>query len=741
MFNPDPIYMETATETARKSISARKFCNSTETATETARQRNTRGAMTGIVAIVALVIMLLGICFFFAARIMGGSRELDNITDSAVLNAAKYSLNGFSVTLPIQGVQDTKYFIGLGRISADKIDLLTYNRVVAQAYLVTANARELGVNEAEKHANMVCLHASRIGKALNEELTKGGLDPAFDEMASANLPKMLGVKTKVQRLNSLECAYLRPGSSTNVYIDPSILPSAAISDSSVLSSSKSATTGMPFLAGYVPIAVTDAKKNHAVMGVPLFPGARPHLINYNEFKSGTNPDENNATPPNAFSGIGTGRDSDSGFVLHARSCALSAAVDQEFSAQIPQGFIRIVNGKGRYGSSVDEVTVDGSNDLFNNELYTPNQIEVSKPLDPMDPDSTVFACTTAPGGAIEAWADYNATRGQYPSSTRMGDSNYGGRDPNKDPRKKWALNIFRYGSTPNRDATLAQLMEISGVDAVCTSTMYDDALEGPCVDDLNLSKWANNYRRNGLVGPSSSNPSEGFCLAEYLKADLLAKRGRGVKCFSINGAGVGSSGMKLFNYEQAYPITAEFPYCNFARLGTPWELMEQVGGCEEHFKGLLQRCREIDRNITAAQLETVLKSSKIWLGETQYLFCDTPGHLVIVSEGELKTQSKWADRKWMLSVKIEPDGRKSSLVRTASKTFPISGYIVNVKAGIEGDNPPDAGFHDQPYTGEPEPIVGEDIATWIPASGYKNLLGELNFEERASGGGRYSSPN
>src|ERR1700678_2804327 len=54
--------------------------------------RRRRGAVLGLVAACTLVFVVLGIAFFFLAKIMGGGREVAHTTDSGILNVCKQAL-------------------------------------------------------------------------------------------------------------------------------------------------------------------------------------------------------------------------------------------------------------------------------------------------------------------------------------------------------------------------------------------------------------------------------------------------------------------------------------------------------------------------------------------------------------------------------------------------------------------------------------------------------------------------
>ena len=104
--------------------------------------RRQRGATLGLVAACVFLVIIVGVGFYFLSKIIGGGREVANATDAGALNVAKQALRRGAValndlTIFNQGIDLTAEFGGLSDPpNSGTIDLITFNRLVAQALLV-----------------------------------------------------------------------------------------------------------------------------------------------------------------------------------------------------------------------------------------------------------------------------------------------------------------------------------------------------------------------------------------------------------------------------------------------------------------------------------------------------------------------------------------------------------------------------------------------------------------------------
>ena len=134
-------------------------------------KRRKTGATLGLVAVCVLVIILLGVGFFFLSKIFGGEREVAGATDSGTLNVAKTALRSQQASTPIQSdfvmLEDSKF--------PGQATLFSYNRCVAQTLLVLLNAQHEQQQGAGLtpmiNANKVLAQLKAEGAGLQAELT------------------------------------------------------------------------------------------------------------------------------------------------------------------------------------------------------------------------------------------------------------------------------------------------------------------------------------------------------------------------------------------------------------------------------------------------------------------------------------------------------------------------------------------------------------------------------------------
>ncbi|HEY9786597.1 MAG TPA: hypothetical protein V6D17_14445, partial [Candidatus Obscuribacterales bacterium] len=192
-----------------------------------------------------------------------------------------------------------------------------------------------------------------------------------------------------------------------------------------------------------------------------------------------------------------------------------------------------------------------------------------------------------------------------------------------------------------------------------------------------------------------------------------------------------ATGMKLFDHNGAYP-TPQHPV-NFGTIGTPWQLMKQVGDCasnprSEIFEEIVRRCAQIKPGVTADEVVAVLNSKPIPLNTTFYIYRKEGGNLVMDAVGP----------KGMTA--IQPDGEKSAT--PCQSKYPLNNRAVNSKG--------EANFDDACYSKclglDPVDNIaltwwGIDRANWTPASGFENLLGVLEFENLVPADAVFMMPN
>lgn len=115
--------------------------------------RRSRGATLMLVRVVVLVIVVVvGVAFFWFSQIFGGGRELSHANDAGVMSVAKAALrNPKKDALQFDNPDVGTNFALLGG-NPRSLNLMTYNRLFAQALIVALNARDEGTADAATNA-------------------------------------------------------------------------------------------------------------------------------------------------------------------------------------------------------------------------------------------------------------------------------------------------------------------------------------------------------------------------------------------------------------------------------------------------------------------------------------------------------------------------------------------------------------------------------------------------------------
>lgn len=732
-----------------------------------------RGATLGLVAVAVLVIIVLGVGFFILSQILGGGREVANATDAGVLNVARRALSPtlIQVQLPPTDTDSDpkKDFLGFavnatGTANSstgifdpthNRISMLALNRIVAQSIIVACNAQDLGTSTASQHAHDVARAAKEISTSLKNlvEGSSGPLPSQFTTVAHSNNTKMFQ-GNKVE-LTGLQSTFLRPGLSTNVYVSPDLEAAISVSLPSNLKSNFHHPNALKhdlggqeqYIAGYIPFSVNAGPNGPIeIAGIPIFPKQKPHLVDVGEFNAGAAPAGVNYLPPNAFRANSRTQDNNSGGFGGAVACALVGALDQDFAAAIPRGYVRIRNGRdasGDHSGIVSSPVVDAGTDVFNNELWAPNGggVDVS--------NNGVYALNSNPaGGAANAymaeWAAFNnsgGTRPTYPPPASGGSSS------------AQILNALAMITTNaagfKQPVTEADLEGVTSVVQDCDSVSgwdtagchFPGGLPGP--GDVV-------YSIQGLTGAAigtGTTPGSGggYTAVEVQKHDLLSKRFGGGRCTSVIPiVGNPPYGMKQFTPGKCYATPGSS--VAFGAPGSPLKYIEQIGNAgpgttgtnnsacqEDMLTRILNRVRQIDPQIQMPAVKAALDSQTLELGEVLYLHVPGPNTVQMVTASP-------AD---YFQPDLTADGTSSASVYNCENQYNLAQTVVNAKKNGVGtcSGNGDAGFHEAPYTDGPGNLPGIDRAVWTPASGWRNLLGEIHFQNEAAGAGQFCKPN
>ena len=635
------------------------------------KTRQNSGTTLPFIAASTLVLVMLALAFFWISLQIGGSRELMHSTDAGSLSVAKYAIRKPDVTLAQQ--EESVNFGGL--MDKGDVSLANYNRIVAQALLVSLNAQAEGTAAARDNAERLIEVVQGSG-SIGERLTKALSSPEkmeghFTAASYVNSVRMLGGNSLTKADESqYDVAYLEAGSASNVDLDPATLPAmngtgATVSVPEGATGKEKSKKNFAFISGYSAIKVPGLSKS--LTGVPVFPGQAPHLISSKTFEAKLNaPTGTGNVPPNSFK---LGGESDK---TRGVSCAIVGALDTQFTASIPRGYIVIHNGPAE---SFDGTLADGDQ-IFAKELN--NGIFVG-------PGVGASRAFTTDRANYEEWLDYNQqiAAGKTPAKVPSARGLYG------DPK------TIKAPATPvywNTQGGLLQTMLPSFVQA------YPHANVGVSYQSNSLTALEL-YKAKVIEAfhkvTRYHDPTDPY-YSQYIAAPTAA------------------TGMKAFDHNAMYPGTIAF-----GRSGSLKQFLEQCNASEV-LQQLDQRLRQIKPEASDQERNSVLNKESIGMGQTLYIYKGLDNKLTITS----------AAPPWMTNV--SPDGSPKVL----QSTFDVNRKSVN--ANNDGNAPVYPWFEVPPHP------QASDICTYTASSGYRNLLGVMNFSNRVvpeGSSGYYANPN
>ncbi|MBS1956243.1 MAG: hypothetical protein JST89_18805 [Cyanobacteria bacterium SZAS-4] len=332
--------------------------------------RRRKGSTLGLVAICVLVIIVIGIAVFFLTKIMAGGREVANTTDAGTLNTAKQMLK---IAVPPETGPPYDFTPFVYPPNAGGITLLTYNRAVAAALLISINADKIKGNAPAKAAQ-VAAEVDKMGAALTAKLT--GSSTFSDLQNNTRMWGNNGVAGTVA-----DAAWMKsqdPGA-TNVYfntntLDGFPLPLSATKFTPLNNTPGGVVSPGKYMAGYRPINLPTGQ---VLFGTPVMPQQAPHLVSYGDFKANQTPF--GSAPPNALHVDAKSFESKTAIFGGALACAIAGAIDKggtngplgngfEFAAALPSGYIEFLNWRANpVPPGYDPNAVNGDN-IFNEEI-------------------------------------------------------------------------------------------------------------------------------------------------------------------------------------------------------------------------------------------------------------------------------------------------------------------------------------------------------------------------------------
>lgn len=728
------------------------------------KTRRRQGATLGLVAVCVLVIIVIGIGCYFLAKIFGGGREVANATDAGALNIAKNAMNKtnplISVSLPGASGEYGDFVALADPPGSNTINLLTYNRCVAQALLVAMNAQQEGTPTAATHAGNVISALNQLGSALKAKLTNPALVQYF--AAVNNDTRMWGNTGLNAQASTYKTAFMKSRESTNIYFTPSMLSQAPITITPPSNWQTIGTAKVPiinpstggYIRGYENLTVPGIG---SIMGVPVFPQQNPHLVALADFNAGTTGPSANI-PPNAFSVAASSTEAKTGVLGGAIAAAIvgssvtkagGGAANYDFPASVPGGYLAIVNLPSAT-LPAGGIAVPNDDNIFNNELYLGPGIDIAG-------TSSGAAYNKTDMGATAAWAAYNNSSASNPDGggpagsggTFTADAR--GLNANLYPPTRRnnpiPLNDMYTASTPNGVAQnppdLAALLTIRSPGQNCLDQMNtgpDYYLSGRCL--TYLPSFLQTFNR---PMPSGGGSSTGlFTSVDLAKGQVIAAFQSGQRGATVSGStnqGLPPSGLGLYanGVNAAYPQPAYNPNGSIQSLGNIDQLLTQVTtgnqlvpSCSKAniIKAMTQRCYEIKPTATVAEINA-LWQTPLPIGQTAYIYID-PATKNLKAFGQAQAPPT-------LVANSQPDGAPLDPQLNCESDYSLDSGMVNTAHG--GGHAGDDNLHDRPYTNQSGGLHGQDHATLVLSSGFNNLLGQLSFSNTTSGVENFSRPN
>ncbi len=300
------------------------------------RPNRKRGAVLGLVALLALVLLVIAISLYSLSMVIGGSKETSNATDSGALNVAKQAL---TITVG-PATSDENQFLDVAD-STGNFGLKNIDRVWGQAILAGINAvamnNETSAPQATIDAQNLQAAAADISTRLSQKLNDASnLYGFFTDYSQSNSVRMLGNKSYVDVIedNAWQTALMDRGYESNVSVNVAELPNNFDAGSLLLTAK--AKDGLTYLPGYKDVQVGG--QNYWF--VPYRNGEKPHLIGgefFNQNLISTNPIAWTDPVPNSFSVHSVAK---AGTQQQAMAWAVTNP-QLYFKMQIPQAFIHI----------------------------------------------------------------------------------------------------------------------------------------------------------------------------------------------------------------------------------------------------------------------------------------------------------------------------------------------------------------------------------------------------------------
>lgn len=292
--------------------------------------KNRSGSTVVLAAVLALVLVMIGLGFFSLTMFFGGARQLKNANDAGTLNIVRKVAGEKKVFL-----LPTEVTL-FGDVAGMYANLTNINRIWAKAFLIglNANAMTQGQDSASKTYNAAKSITTRLSLYLR---LKSNQTDYYSQYANSNPLSMLGLQPKVDTSNTSEWgqAFMDRGAESNIEISKGQLPIGLSNSVRIPTIADPKNQNRNFLIGYKPYDL-DGRQ---YWQVPYPLDERPHLVSGSQFEMNSiiSP---TWLAPNALSAVGKVKNS-ANLIQTAKSWA-KVNPGIQYKASIPAGFVRII---------------------------------------------------------------------------------------------------------------------------------------------------------------------------------------------------------------------------------------------------------------------------------------------------------------------------------------------------------------------------------------------------------------
>jgi len=637
---------------------------------------------------------------------LGGGQELQHATDAGNLNVAKQVLRHPGTRLA--NGDELNHFGDSDDPDTGEVNLLTINRLVAQTFLVSANAQALGTPQAQTHAGRLMDVLEGVSNRLNDELVNSSnFDSHFGNVAQNHAMRMFEAGTNpVLHMGTEHAVSLMVrGAATNVFIvdkrnplDPNT--NQMLAGGPPLNNTNSTTvTGQPserrFLRGYTQLA---ANGGETLWGVPLRPGQPPHLVSSTTFTNDqTRGPIPNFVPPNAYRSAGRATDKTASFQeTRALSMSLVGSLATQYPADIRRGVI-VVDNTG----SLNGVSYPGGFDIWQDKLMNPNYVEV------LGGNANTGLVADQSGGSPSLQDVKSFVNSNY-AALSSGDST---------AQSQFAsllsgAGVDSFGSWPSNPSSLASNQSFINFVNGASVSRCDNTNTTSGGQPCNLPKFVSTYGQPGDPG-TSGTPVNNLMAVEKYHIDICAERASGAECATIN-ANAANTGLKFYNRND----------CGLTQIreGNLNELINQTSSSNV-IPQMITYMHQMKPNASGGEVNAVFAST-VAFNRVSYIYLNPSTNSIVLTT----SLPPWSLPDLSLPSSNLPDGTPQNY---GSGNFSLDN-ITNCSGECGYPHPWDCPLDSQ--------AVGSDTAIWTPSSGFRNILGVFRLRNRANGGGQFCCP-